>query len=226
MALKTRQIVHVLSVLGLAAACSSDDSSPGNMSNSGSPAGGAATAGATTGGSAGSIATAGGGGVPAAGANAGGVAGASTTGGLATAGGAAAGSSSGGAGAGGGGSGGTAGAAAGSSGGGAMRPPAMVAVKDVDVATAELTGAEWWQLDDADALNAVVALATAARRIDAARTRLLAGIDARGSFTTIGAASTAAWLRTTTQAHHGRANVEVKLANALCRFREMATQVG
>ena len=106
-----------------------------------------------------------------------------------------------------------------SSGGGAMRPAAMVAVKEVDAATAELTGAEWWQLDDADALDAVVALETAERRIAAAKLALLSGIDARGSFNTTGAANTAAWLRTVTQTHPGRAGAQVKLAVALGRYR-------
>jgi hypothetical protein len=104
------------------------------------------------------------------------------------------------------------------SGGGAMPPHALVAVKEVDAAAGGLTGCEWWQLGDAEALSAVVALEAAERRIAAARLRLLQGIESRGSFCDTGASSAAAWLRSVTKAHPGRAHAEVRLAAGLSRY--------
>jgi hypothetical protein len=100
-------------------------------------------------------------------------------------------------------------------GGGAARLHALVAVKDVDAATGVLSDCTWWQLDDAEAMSAVVALEVAERRIAAARLRLLHGIDSRGSYADTGATTTAAWLRTATGAHFGKANAEVKLSLAV-----------
>jgi hypothetical protein len=95
---------------------------------------------------------------------------------------------------------------------------AVTAVYDVATSLADVA---WWRCDDVVLTDSLLELERVARKVEAARLAILARVDARGSTAELGATSTAAWLRTATGAHFGKANAEVKLSLAVGRYPQL-----
>jgi hypothetical protein len=79
----------------------------------------------------------------------------------------------------------------------------------------DLLSADPRDLVDGQLADALVEFEQAARKIDAARARVLAEFDARAAYAADGCPSAAAWLRVKTGASNGQAAADVRLARGL-----------